>query len=502
MPAPHHNGALPATPAKPHRRTSSVQNSPFSDYFTDDARSVDSNVPSTETKHLLVRMNKLQSQLMRDSSSDAGRNALRIVSAKLDEIEREFAVLHAQINAPSFAVEDSGIFSDEEEADTKHAHPEGRRSEPYLDTVNGSMELPPEPTTIAEFRAERDWFILRTQELLDGLRFTQSELSKRFTEVRLLNEEHNAQIEERDTQIEQLRSENEGLRSDLGFEYSELLFLKLQMKSLEVDMDAINEDVDISGTAISKEKAAKKNRILSEMDRWRSDWQDVKGRFKRRRSRYGVSPDRRDSLSVDGEASPATGEAEWHLQTVKEGHGRVTSLTIKRMDSSYGASIEETSGTADTADPLNIDIGDSATLGATDYQASDQKPDLEGHQITTQGTASEPQIAASSTQQQTHIYVEHGTQTEYQPLISQDEEVEDEDDDENRLFPFDHQQNEPDAEEGDEEEEEDCAITTSSEPSDVEDEEEVETPKPTKTAWQELWESLQNLTGIDDRFED
>lgn len=557
----------PRTPAKTSRRGSSLQNSPFSDYFTDDARSVDTNLQSTETKQLLLRMNKLQSQLMRDKS-EKGSEAIKMVGASMDKLERDLAAMHSQARAPfevEESVEDSAVFMDEEDSESKIASSNGDNalnasghtvSEPYLNGLNmngSSVEDLPEPVTVEQYKAERDWFVLNMQDTLERLRHAHTELGHRYNEVREINEYNSAQIEEHEAQLEQLRSENEGLRSDLGFEYSELLFLKLQMKSIEVDVDTMSVETGVSGAAAIGERRSKKNRILSEMDRWRSDWQDVYGRFKRRRSKYGVSPDRRDSVSSAGSNDvPGSGEGvEWHLETVKEGRGRVTSLTIRRMDSSCESSpveakpehskqlkaLDDSTSTLD-ASPLSTSSPSSSS--------SSSQEDLEGHTQTTQGSR-EPQIASSHQ----YSYAEQGTQTEpLQTPLSQDEEeaadaITEEEDitptaEEDALFPYNNNNNttdptqspntssteDEDAAEG--AEDSDCAITTSSEAdeadddaeSDYEDVEEVsedegsalgasittlKTPAKAKTAWQELWTSLSNLSGmgeLDDEEED
>ncbi|KAF2171946.1 hypothetical protein M409DRAFT_50555 [Zasmidium cellare ATCC 36951] len=504
---------MPHTPAKSSRRSSSLQNSPFSDYFTDEARSIDSNISSTETKQLLVRMNKLQSQLMRDNS-ESGRDAINIVGRKLNEIELELNALHSQSRLP-LEIEDSGVFMDEEQygGAKDEATPIGQRvSEPYLHAPNAGVDVESEPVTIEQYKAERDWFIVRMQDLIEDLGKAQVELGKRYAEVRELNEYHNAQIEDRDTQIEQLRSENEGLRSDLGFEHSELLFLKLQMKSLEVEVDTLaGDDLTTSATEAQRAKSAKKNRILSEMDGWRSDWQDVDARFKRRRSRYGVSLDRRDSMSMSDAVSNHD-EGDWHLETVKEGRGRVTSLTIKRMGSSGGPQGDVT---AEEATPTRDEAGANPSQG------------LDGQTNTTTTTTSqgpgEPQIATPLSSPQHTTYQEHGTQTEFPlplqfsliPTSQDDEEEAQTPQPSHTLFP-EHEDEEQD-EDADEEEAEDCAITTSSEESDQDDEEEtiidvedsrkdtlsLDADEPSnsvkpRTAWQELWSSLANLSGLPD----
>ncbi|KAK4634114.1 hypothetical protein CLAFUW4_00583 [Fulvia fulva] len=504
---------MPHTPAKKGlRRNSSLQHSPFSDYFTDEARSIDSasvhsNAPSMETKQLLVRMNILQSQLMRNHS-DASREAISIVGRKLGEIELELNSLHS--HKRSHAELDSGVFMDDEESDTKSTTPHSRQvsmHSSYALSFDGAMHLPAQPETLEQYKAERDWFVLRMQDLVDGLTTAQSELSKRYVEVRELNERHNAEMEEREMQLEQLRSENEGLRSDLGFEYSELLFLKLQMKSMEVDVDALSEDSAFKSLQpwAQQTRRERKNGILSEMDRWRSDWQDVNSRFKRRRSKYGVTPARRDSVSTCSEIS-GSGEADWQLETVKEGKGRVTSLTIRRTPSG--------SQDVDSKDFAEATRESTSTNTAQTEQSfpKDTPTDLEGHNHT-QGV-SEPQIA-----EKTYVYTERGTQTklEVEENESQDEEQEEDDlfeatapEAENQLGAEEYLGGE-DAEtreEDENEDEDDCAITTSSEDTyDVEEEDDVQIEEPItsvrpKSAWQELWSSLHNLSGLGDEDEE
>lgn len=332
--------AHPATPAKHARRTSSLVDSPFSDYFSDDARSAIFNTSAPdEIKQLLLRMNRLQSLIMRDQC----RDAIALVGRKLTEIELELNTMHSETR---LEIEDSAVFMDqgyvkEVSAPSSPSRKPASRASPVKSILEpqgcsecgGGVMDRGAVVSADHFRAERDYLNLRMQELVEGLGSAQSELNNRYAEVREMNECHNAAIEEREEQLEQLRSENEGLRSDLGFEYSELLFLKLQMKSMEVDVDEMAEPDLADATTIEDVKATrarieKKNRILSEMDRWRADWQDVNSRFKRRRNKYGeplASP------LVEAER----GEVEWQLETVKEGsRGRVTSLTITRFDSS------------------------------------------------------------------------------------------------------------------------------------------------------------------------
>ncbi|EME89612.1 uncharacterized protein MYCFIDRAFT_213734 [Pseudocercospora fijiensis CIRAD86] len=458
------NNNAPITPAKSSRHSlSSLQGSPFSDYFSDDARSsINHNhaIPSYETKALLVRMNKLQAQLMRDNSEHQ-RQSINIVEKKLGEIELELNALHSQTRLPG-EIEDSAVVSSEQDGAAKApSHSRG----PSTQSANSSAVFSDDQTTPENYKAERDWLLLRTQELLENLSSVTAELRQRHNEVKEMNEAHSVEIEEKDTQIEQLRSENEGLRQDLGFEYSELLFLKLQMNALECEMSELRDEKDDGPPTNAAERARreKKNRILSELDRWRtdSDWQDVSARFKHRRSKYGITTSPTASSTSLLNADP---EIEWQLETQRETRGRITNLTIKRMDSNSGEGEEE-------VQPVTLN-GTTATL---------------------------PLPPPKFPSPPTFTYVETSTQTS-------DFYIPEEED--NLLCNNDDEHSNPDLDD-------ECAITTSASSvildpyENVEEAEEEEDEKTLKSAdlrwkpaWKELWAGLQSLSGMVDEDED
>lgn len=517
---PRTNGG-PLTPAKTPRRNSSLQDSPFSDYFSDDARSSlnsSAQAPSNETKALLVKMNKLQSQLMRDHS-DRGREAISIVGRKLAEIDLELGALHSQTRLP-IELDDSGVFMAEDKAERKaaaqtpqHSRGPSCQSCASLDSsVESSRIFDRDDSTLEKYHIERTWYISQIQEALEKLNSVQTELRQRQSEFAALHDRHYTVLEEKEEEIEHLRSENEGLRQDLGFEYSELLFLKLQMKSLEVDVNDLRDE----SNHVTSPKCSKKNDILSEMDRWRtdSDWQDVEARFKRRRSKYGIptSPSRAESSSVKS-IDVSKEEIDWQLETIREtfreGRGRITSLTIKRTDSSQSV---------------------SQSIHA------DHEPEQQKVQPVTLGGSTGWTVTEDDSMQKDEAttfirppYADQCTQTDLLLLDPLDEEEEDK----SALLPIytlkeSHQEDEQDeklvmengAEEYDEDDEQhDCAILASSTSGtgtnyedlyqDVEEDDETVLEKPTllsvsqhKSAWQELWSSLQSLTGIPDDEEE
>jgi len=315
----------PCTPAKAtrHRRHSSLlQDSPFSDYFTDDARSLESqSTPKSETQHLLVRLNKLQSQLMR------GENApemLNIVGQCIGEIEDELEGLN-----DSYLVEE---MEEEEEEDEENEYFTQEERDIVLSSRPGSKHQP-NPLGIEGIsdRSESqedvtNWDKVRQEKLLveaqTALRFlteAQEQLRQRHQELVNLNEEHSLEMEEKEMEVERLRSENESLKSDLGFDHSELLFLELQLKSLEVDCE-------------DSMYHPKLERLQRQMENWRDDWRDVEARFKKRRARYGVAAqgDKSDE-TVSAGAEKDDDPKNWKVEVKKHGTRRVNSLTIRRV---------------------------------------------------------------------------------------------------------------------------------------------------------------------------
>ncbi|SMY24229.1 unnamed protein product [Zymoseptoria tritici ST99CH_1A5] len=492
----------PATPAKHlYRRSSDFQDSPFSDYFSEDGRSVYTTCASDETKQLLVRMNRLQSQLMRDQSGDRHK-AIAVVARKLGEMEEELSKLND--NATS-NLDDSAVFIDEPVEERKSTSEPAVSSTPSTPSrkssatgrthvskpsMNDSVMEATQTFTYEQIKAERDSLAVRLQGLSEGLNTVQGELTQRYAEVRKLNNLHNEERERYEQHVEKLRSENEGLRSDLGFEYSELLYLKLQMKSLEVDIDNIpDEDIDprhatIADLRRARAKRARRNRILSEMDRWRTDWQDVSTRFKRRRNRYGVPT----SPIVEFEGHEFA--AEWHLETVREARGHATCLTIKRIE---GPPVRELTA-------LREEIVDPDVLRLAEAKVFKGYID--------QGAQTEMSAAdymhVNFDEAETDSFFDH----EYPAL----DELEDIDCDDaipsKRDFAI-RAVGEDDEEEEEEEEEEE------GEDDDIHPQPKEPTgsapPPPTHTtlpsnssrsAWQELWASLASLSGLPDDDED
>jgi hypothetical protein len=314
--------ATPVTPAKAtmHRRHSSIlQDSPFSDYFTDDARSLESQTtPTSETQHLLVRLNKLQSQLMR---GDNAPEMLNIVGRRIDEIEDEVEGLHSHDGQPEEMEEiiEEEFFTERERDDLLSSRPSSKRQNQHTNPlgIEGANELSEDGVNWDKARQEQ--LLTEAQTALHFLTKAQEQLRQRHQELVNLNEEHSLDVEEKEMEVERLRSENESLKSDLGFDHSELLFLELQLKSLEVECE-------------DSMYHPKLERLQRQMENWRDDWRDVEARFKKRRARYGVAShndktDRDSTVGAERDDDPQ----EWKVDIQKQGTKRVNSLTIRRV---------------------------------------------------------------------------------------------------------------------------------------------------------------------------
>ncbi|KAK1064126.1 hypothetical protein LTR12_003756 [Friedmanniomyces endolithicus] len=447
--------SVPLTPAKQAQGLRS-QDSPFSDYFTDDARSVEQsgggavyNVPSSETQQMLVRLHKLQSQLMR-SGDVAERDILNVVGRKLGEIDGELDALHSQTRMP-LDMDDSALFVDDD--DEPPSTPSRRSLTGLASPMSSLNSTPPSDHVLTHENkiAEQDFQILEAQRVLDAVTKVEKELRQRYAELVKSNNVHMQQIEDRQQEIEGLRSENEALRSDLGLDHSELLFLKLQMKAVKVNVgDAETEHM---GSSTPKRSISGRNTALEETDRWHTDWHDVDARFRRRRSKHGVDTAERERTPATEKAQGADGNEkadDWKLETVRKVRGRVERITIMRRESG-----QHPGNPATTAD--EGDEGQEAPeMEERRYENSQNQPSKLSSQ------------AYSSSGTQTDIPQQHsgGADSEYD-----DESVDD------------------------------CAITTS--PGTPQQHSPVIRPMvaPAKTAWKELWEGLNSLAGMADADE-
>lgn len=328
--------AAPLTPVRdPSFNLAMVQDSPFSDYFTDDARSSDQqtkpkfNMPSNETQRLLLRLNDLGSQILRHDPSTSTINTL---SDRLDALEHTLTAPDTQTRQPADLV-DSGLFM-EDDAQTPHEYGLDMSSSSLPFALDGASDaLTTRLKEAAANNGDGDKnadLIKESQDLLERVTRANTDLQARFEEMRKLNDEHISQIEECTREVLTLRSETEVLKADLGFDHTELLFLKLQLKALEVQADGL-ADAQYDG---SEEERQKRVLLLDDMEKWKADWDDVDARLRGRREKHSVissSPEKR-MRSAREDCKDADEEGAWKLDFCKKRQGRVSSITIKRLD--------------------------------------------------------------------------------------------------------------------------------------------------------------------------
>ena len=325
----------PLTPQRAsHRVLTSMHDSPFSDYFTDDARSVDDkaayNMPSAHTQSLLRRLNDVGAQILRREPAGNGFGEL---SDKLDALEDALGVPGAQTRRPA-RLADSGLFMQDDDEEEEHYDQEAAaKPVPYLPfSLDGAVDaaLGTEGSfQMMKKNKEQDRLLKEVKTLLDRVTKANTELRGRFDDMRELNEHYVDQLEESAQEVLVLRSEKDALRADLAFDHSELLFLKLQMKALEVQADgtlhAANESTD-----------DKQQRVLldDDMHKWKSDWDDIDARLRGRRIRNHVtSVMAADTLGRREDGREANEEGDWKLDLSKKRKGRVQSITLRRTQS-------------------------------------------------------------------------------------------------------------------------------------------------------------------------
>lgn len=325
-----HDG--PLTPLhSPHHSAMGNHESPFSDYFTDENRSVDDKsqyTPSTESQRLLLRLNALGAEILRHDPSSSIATDL---SAKLDDLE---AALQTPSRSSSRLAESCSIADDDEEASpspqlTPSKPPKDVPSERPVTPSTQPASAPADrvPSAVKARLKNQDRLIKEAQDVLQRVSKANEALRKRYREIRDINESHVLELEEVHQELLRLRSENDSLKSDLGFDHSELLFLKLQLKALEVEADTYTEGLPQGSNATNK-------RIIlnDDIERWKADWDDVDARLRLRRDKHDVVTSTPDKLANVRDTPRADHPGNWRLDLCKKSHGRVQSITIRRTN--------------------------------------------------------------------------------------------------------------------------------------------------------------------------
>ncbi|KAG9666273.1 hypothetical protein KCU95_g18223, partial [Aureobasidium melanogenum] len=435
----------PATPLRsPHLASNNFNNlrfqgSPFSDYFTDDSKSVDHNAPyhpSDPAQKLLLRLNNLGGDILR----------LGLQDDSLSEFNEKLCTLEAMVNDGGFSDAGSSIeergrrnsfpgrlytedHSQGHEARERILSPEhsnkSRMSNVWMantcEYVDGftqtndeskhglaiayatsatqteeevQKEMAESSVWINNYadvftQATDDRLVADLQEVVERLAKANESLRQRYDQSKEVCDTQAVQIEELTTQLMTVKSENDSLKQDLGFDHSELLFLKLQLQALEVQ----------------KENYDHNNHVLLAEDfaQWKADWDSVDARLRSRRQKNrATSADIKDFPGLETE-TPINPEDQgnWQLETRKHQHGRVKSITLKRVDEAE----------AQTEEGALID-------SHFDIPASPVVKSIYSEQATqTEEQPSEDQIV------QTEVAdpVTQGTQTDFQPSFTKSE---------------------------------------------------------------------------------
>lgn len=494
---PSHRAHLSARPS------SKLQDSPFSDYFTDDGRSPEphsGSAPSPEMQALLIRLNRLPAQLIR-GERDNESEMVAIVGRKVAEMEAQLSSVHAQTRLP-VELEDSGLFMEEdadedEEEDGKASAPSRHDTPTHDDVFNPAV-------TEENRKAEHDFLLLEAQRILGSVRKAEENLRKRHAELQELNERYVSQVEEISTQLdaldserdsfvtknEELRSENATLRRDMVISNHELLWLKMQFQALKLEVRAGDEGAERLERYAPQLKediqAVKRERLARRWKAWEEDWKDVERRLGRRKRRYNnLTTDEEQELGADDEFADADYEEEdgWRVEKVTEEGGKTQRIVLTRISLDAGETIEEELSTVDE-DAVVESIEEDDGVDETSELSLDI--DLVAVESTLDSFPWKPTYEDQSTQTDAPGSSSNSTSTSSWILANAEGASDDE-------------QNEED----------ECAITTSppseadferfsdDDTSEYEEEIVLRSSSPvTRTAWQELWTGLTHLAGM------
>ena len=508
-----YNALSPVTPVAKRtgsdsRPNSKLQDSPFSDYFTDDGSSNNNGngssyrAPSAETQQLLVRLNKLQAQLMRSSPEDvlSEHEKAVIVGRKVSEIETQFHALSIETQSQTRLppeLEDSGLFMDEEaeDEDTPDAHLESfdsaaraflasdmndedqkakhhlllKDAQTVLQNVNKANEQLRQLNR--ELRDNHD----KCGSIIDSLELENAELRSKTTTLEFDNDASEATSDD-------LKTENAALKTDLDFDRAELLYLKLHHRSLEVEIEALHNSAHRLGSYAPELREEihqiKRTKIKERMSAWEDHWVEIEQKMRQRRLRHDDSSSEESiqrmlDLTDDDESSAVAEEI------IERAQVKQKQPSLLGEDSAVG--IE------DTPSPPTESLEDGFIANVQVNKGTQTDPPIEEH--------TQPELESVK-----QTYSSQMTQTTPLPspatsswALASEYEYEEE------VQSYTN----------------DCAITTSSEDNDddsedevsveleAEEEKEVEVTTPTspvRTAWHDLWDGLTNLAGMGEGY--
>lgn len=312
-----------------------AQDSPLSDYHTDEAHSPDQShdklcfaMPSAETQRILSRFNQVAAQLLRNEPGSQDRDRLE---RSLNKIETSLGLSAPQ---SQHRMRDSGYVVPDYDSDLSDDPDATIYAQDLVNPLdhdpNSSHEqLGTKVSSSAVLRSHsaQDSLLKDAQAILERVTLANANLNARFNDIRQLNDRLTDQAEAHARAEMRLQSENESLRTKLVHDHSELLFLKLQLKALEIDVqDSFDSDV-------SYETSKPGHRLVKRLDGFKSDWEDVDARLRSRRDSFAIrltgSPLSPFAGREDGKKDDEQGD--WALDVCKKRKGRVESIVIRRL---------------------------------------------------------------------------------------------------------------------------------------------------------------------------
>lgn len=287
-------------------------------------------MPPPEVQQVLLRLNNLGAQLLRQRPTSDSYDA---IATQLDQLEQVLEGAE-QGSGHRRSMRDSGFIDDFPDGNESPPSPEVKANESSLHNSTPPLTAKVQTSPISKPNRHDTQstyhrrLLAEAQKLLERVSQANNHLRTRFDEMRDLSEQNASQVEEATLEVLNLRSENEHLKADLNFDHSELLYLKLQFKALEMQADDLYDEERKSGSPTHK-------RILLEegMEQWKQMWDDIDARFRGRRTEHRVVSAKPSDLvrhREDGRSADEQGD--WKLDVSKKRNGRIQSITISRFN--------------------------------------------------------------------------------------------------------------------------------------------------------------------------
>lgn len=322
----------PHTPTtSPPHHASQHQGSPFSDYFTDEARSVSQKgraaMPSHEVQQVLRRLNNLGAQMLRQ---DPSHDTIDHIHSQLTHLEN--AVAGTESSPDLRNMRDSGFIDDFHDGSSSPDPSKHSSAHRHTTSIASSSLFSPTDDHLSQSSISeeyRDRLLGDSQVLLERVSRANVELRHRFNEMLEVSDQYASELEESMRETLELRSENDALKAALNFDHFELLYLKLQLKALEVQIEKADNELAEDGTEASKRPST----LLGEdFEQWKNDWDDIDARFRHRRIDHDLSSiAHTDTTKSRNDGKSVEEEGDWKLDMSKKRQGRTHSITITKI---------------------------------------------------------------------------------------------------------------------------------------------------------------------------